>query len=237
LNCIESGERRYYGIDFIKEAEKQVLKIQQNMKVAQDRQKSYADKRRKPIEFEVGDQVYLKVSPMKGVKCFGVKRKLAPRYVGPYQILEKKGEVAYKLQLPPEMGTIFPVFHVSQLKKCLRVPEEKVEIRGIKLKSDLSYKEEPTRVLDIMERVTRNRVVKLFKVVWSNHNERDATWEREDYLQTAYPHFYANWYAFQISGRDFYKGGRAVTLSSVSGLNYTCINLSMIIISCVHHIA
>jgi hypothetical protein len=137
---------------------------------------------------------------MKGVKRFGVKRNLAPRYVGPYQIIEKKGEVAYKLQLPPEMGTIFPVFHVSQLKKCLRVPEERVEIRRIKLKPDLSYKEEPMHVLDVMERVTRNRVVKFYKVVWSNHNEEDATWEREDYLQTSYPNFYAKWYAIQISG-------------------------------------
>ena len=144
---------------------------------------------------------------MKGVKRFGVKRKLAPQYVGPYQIIDKSGRVAYKLQLPPELGAIFPVFHVSQLKKCLRVPEERVEERGIKLKSDLAYEEKPMTVLDVMERVTRNQVVKLFKVVWSNHNERDATWEREDCLQNTYPNFYAERHAFQISGRDFYKGG------------------------------
>jgi actin-related protein len=94
---VEPGERRYYGIDFVEEAEEQVRTIQKNMAAAQARQKSYADKRRKPIEFEVGDHVYLKVSPMKGVKRFEVKRKLAPQYVGPYQILEKSGRVAYKL--------------------------------------------------------------------------------------------------------------------------------------------
>ena len=126
LNWIEPGERRYYGIDFVEEAEEKVRIIQQNMKAAQSRQKGYADKRR-PLEFEVGDYVYLKVTPMKKVQQFGVKRKFAPRFVGPYKILERKGPVAYKLQLPEAMGSIFPVFHVSQLKKCLRVLEERIE--------------------------------------------------------------------------------------------------------------
>ena len=124
LNWVKPSERRYYGIEFIEEAEEQVHTIQRHMKEAQDRQKSYADKRRKPIEFAVGDYVYPKVSPMKGVQCFGVKRKLAPRFVGPYQIIERSGRVAYKLKLPPEMGAVFDVFHISQLKKCLRGPEE-----------------------------------------------------------------------------------------------------------------
>jgi hypothetical protein len=117
----------------------------------QSRQKSYANHRRKPIEFEVGDFVYLKVSPMKSVKCFGVKRKLAPRYVGPFQIIGKSGAVAYKIQLPPEMRAIFNVFHVSQLKKCLRVPEERVPLGDIKLESDLTYEERLVLVIDTHE--------------------------------------------------------------------------------------
>jgi len=129
---------------------------------------------------------------MKGVQRFGVKRKLAPRYVGPYRILERKGEVAYKVQLPVELRAIFPVFHVSQLKKCLRVPEERVEFRDIKLKSDLGYKEKLVAVLDRKERVTRNRVVKFYKVLWSNHGEEDATWETEDYLKEVYKIFFKN---------------------------------------------
>jgi len=151
LNWVEPGERRYYGIDFIKEAEKQVLTIQKDMEAAQARLKRYADRRRRPLEFDVGDYVYLKVSPMKGVKRFGVKRKLAPRYVGPYQIIENSGKVAYRVQLPPEMGAVFRVFHVSQLKKCLRVPEERVETGGLKLQSDLSYEEKHVQVLDVKE--------------------------------------------------------------------------------------
>jgi len=129
---------------------------------------------------------------MKGVQRFGVKRKLAPHYVGPYQIHERKGDVAYKVQLPVELRAIFPVFHVSQLKKCLRVPEERVEVRDIKLKFDLVYEEKPIAVLDRKERVTRNCVVKFYKVLWSNHGEEDASWETEDYLKEVYKTFFEN---------------------------------------------
>ena len=97
LNWVEPGERRYYGIDFVNDAEKKVQIIQQHMQAAQSRQKSYADKRRRPLEFNIGDYVYLKVTPMKKVQRFRVRSKLAPRYVGPYQIIERKGPVAYKI--------------------------------------------------------------------------------------------------------------------------------------------
>ena len=151
LNWVELGERRYYGIDFVKEAEEQVWIIQQHMEAAQSRQKSYTDKRRSPLVFEVGDYVYLKVSPMKKVQRFGVKRKLAPRYVGPYKIIEQCGPVAYRLQLPPEMSAIFNVFHVSQLKKCLRVPKEAIEPTNVKIQFDLMYEEKPIQVIEEME--------------------------------------------------------------------------------------
>jgi len=118
---------------------------------------------------------------MKGVQRFRVKKNLAPCYVGPYRILERKGNIAYEVQLPVELRAIFPIFHVSQLKKCLRVPGERVEVRDIKLKSNLVYEEKPVAVLDRKERVTRNRVVKFYKVLWSNYGEEDATWETEDY--------------------------------------------------------
>jgi len=145
------------------------------MRAAQSRQKSYADKRRRPLEFSVGDYVYLKVTPMKKVQRFRVRSKLAPRYVGPYQIIERKGHVAYKVQLLEELSSIFPVFHVSQLRKCLKVPEQRVEPRRIKLKADLEYKEQPVGIIDTKERVTRNRVIKIYKVVWSHHDDRDTT--------------------------------------------------------------
>jgi hypothetical protein len=180
------------------------------MAAAQARQKSYADKRWKPIEFEVGDHVYLKVSLMRGVKHFGIKRNLEPRYVRPYRIIKKSGRVAYKLNLPHELGAIFLVFHVSQLKKCLRLPEERVAVRRIKSKSDLSYKEKPIYVLDTQERVTHSRVVKLYKVVWSNHGERDAIWEREDDLKENHSAFYINGMPSK-SWDEIFIRGRAAT--------------------------
>ena len=125
--------------------------------------------------------MYLKVSPMRGVQRFGVKKKLPPRYIGSYHIIERKGKVAYKLQLPPEMSAIFNVFHVSQLRKCVRVPDEAIEPTNIKLQLDLTYEEKPIRVLEEMERVTRSKVIKFYKVVWNNHSEQNAIWEREDY--------------------------------------------------------
>jgi hypothetical protein len=100
---------------------------------AQARQKSYADKRRQPLYFQVEDYVYLKVSTMKGVSHFGVKGKLAPRYIGPFLILEQCGPVAYRLQLPKTLSAVHNVFHVSQLKKCLRVPDQTVEVTDVAL--------------------------------------------------------------------------------------------------------
>ena len=140
------------------------------------------------MEFAAGDYVYLKVSPMRGVHRFGVHGKLAPRYVGPYKVLQQCGPVAYRLQLPKILSAVHNVFHVSQLKKCLRVPEEAVEIEGLLLQPDLSYVEHPIKILDEKERVTRNRVVKFYKVQWQNHAEDEATWEQESYLLQHYPH-------------------------------------------------
>ena len=119
--------------------------------MAQNRQKTYVDKQRRPLQFEVGDHVYLKVSPMRGVHRFGIRGKLAPRYVGPYKILERCGSVAYRLQLLDILLAVHSVFHVSQLKKFLRVPKEVVEIKGLPLQPDLSYIEHPSKIFDEKE--------------------------------------------------------------------------------------
>ena len=129
--------------------------IQANLKAAQSRQKSYANKRRKPLQFKFGDHVYLRVSSTKGVQRFGLKGKLAPRYIGPFDILAICGPVAYQIRLPSRLAAVHDVFHISQLKKCVRVPEEIVEQQDLEVESDLSYAEHPMKILDTKERSTR----------------------------------------------------------------------------------
>jgi hypothetical protein len=116
------------------------------LKEAQAHQKSYADKRRQPLYFQVEDYVYLKVSPMKGVSRFGEKGKPAPRYIGPFPIIERYGLVAYRLQLPETLSAVHNVFHVSQLKKCLWVPDRTVEVTDVALEPDLTYSKHTIRV-------------------------------------------------------------------------------------------
>jgi hypothetical protein len=117
--------------------------IRENLKVAQSQQKGYADKRRRDLLFEIGYFVYLKVSPMRGTRRFKVKGKLAPRYASPFKIMSRKGEVAYQLELPPHLSDVYDVFHVSQLKKCLQVPEEQLPMEELDLGGDLTYSERP----------------------------------------------------------------------------------------------
>ena len=122
--------------------------IQENLRVAQSRQKSYFDKRRKPLKFNVGDHVYLRVSLTKGVHHIGIKGKLAPRYIRPYEIIAECGPVAYRLRLPLQLAAVHDVFHISQLKKCVRVPTEIIDQQEILVEPDLSYVEQPLRILD-----------------------------------------------------------------------------------------
>jgi hypothetical protein len=154
LSCSQIGERKIFGPDLITKAEEKVKIIQSNLKAAQSRQKSYVYKRRKPLQFQVGDFVYLRVSPTRGVQRSGMKGKLAPRYVGPFEILETYGPVAYSLQLPFQLAAIHNIFHVSQLKKCIKIPTEVINFQTIKIESDLSYTKHPIRILDTKERST-----------------------------------------------------------------------------------
>ncbi|WVZ93504.1 hypothetical protein U9M48_039476, partial [Paspalum notatum var. saurae] len=189
LNWFEPGEHVTFGPDLVTQAEAQVKMIHNNLKRAQLRQKSYSDKRRRPLFFEEGDHVYLRVSPMKGVHQFGVKGKLVPRYVGPFKITERCGSVAYRLELSPHLAAVHDVFHVLQLKKCLRVLEEVVDTSQIQIEPDLTYEEHPIKILDQKQRSTRQRVINFYKVQWSNHSEEEAMWEQEEFLQTKYPSF------------------------------------------------
>jgi hypothetical protein len=125
--------------------------IRENLKVAQLRQKSYADKSRRDLSFEVGDFIYLKVFPMRGTHRFKVKRKLALRYVGQFKMVDRKGEVAHQLELLHQLSDVHDVFHVSQLNKCLRIPEEQLPMEELDLGGDLTYSEKLIKILDMVE--------------------------------------------------------------------------------------
>jgi hypothetical protein len=123
LFCYETGERKVFEPDILQDAEKQVRMVRENLRVTQSRQKSCADHWRRELSFKVGDFIYLKVSPIRGLRCFKVQGKLAPRFIGPFKIMEKRGEVAYQLELPPQLSDVHDMFHVSQLKNvcvCLK---------------------------------------------------------------------------------------------------------------------
>ncbi|WVZ70780.1 hypothetical protein U9M48_019420 [Paspalum notatum var. saurae] len=192
LHWDQPGEKQLFGPKIIEDAEHQVRMIRENLSIAQTRQKSYADHRRRDLEFAVGDYVYLKVSPLRGLRRFKVKGKLASRYIGPFKIIDRKGEVAYQLELPDRLSGVHDVFHVSQLKKCLRVPEEQLQVDELNVQDDLTYTEYPVQILETAERTTRNRVIKMCKVKWSHHTAEEATWEREDDLRTDYPELFAS---------------------------------------------
>ena len=129
---------------------------------------------------------------MNGVNHFGVKGKLAPRYIGPFPILEQCGPVAYRLQLLEILSVVHNVFHVSQLKKCLRVPDRTIDVVDVVLEPDLTYSEHPIRVLDQKDRITRKRTLKFYKVQWNQHTEDEATWETQDFLEKNFPRFLAS---------------------------------------------
>jgi hypothetical protein len=175
LSWSQTEERKIFGPNLVVEAEEKVKVIQGNLKVAQSRQKSYFDKSRKSLKFDFGDHVYLRISPTKGVQWFGVKGKLASCYVGPYEIIEECGLVAYRLRLPSQLAAIHDVFHVSRLKEYVRVPTEIVKQEEIMIEPDLSYVEQPIKILDQKERSTRRAVIKMYKIQWNHHTEEEAT--------------------------------------------------------------
>ncbi|GJR96487.1 hypothetical protein Tco_0268661 [Tanacetum coccineum] len=168
-----------------------VVEIKERLKAGRDRQKSYADNRRKPLEFSVCDQVILKVSPWKGVVRFGKKGKLAPRYVGPFEIIERIGHVAYHLRLPQELSCVHDTFHVLNLKKCLADANLHVPLKEIKVYMTLRFVEEPVEIMDReVKRLKRSRIP-IVKVRWNSKRGPEFTWEREDHMKTKYPHLFS----------------------------------------------
>ncbi|XP_019235653.1 PREDICTED: uncharacterized protein LOC109215985 [Nicotiana attenuata] len=164
--------------------------IRQKLLTAQSRQKSYADKRRRGLVFTIGDKVFLRVSPMKGVMRFGKKGKLSPRFIGPYEILDRVGAVAYRLAFPLELSFIHPVFLVSMLRKCISDSSQVLEEPVTSLDEKLSYEEEPMAIVDRQVRKLRSKEIVFVKALWRNNPVEESLWEVEKDIQVKYPHLF-----------------------------------------------
>jgi hypothetical protein len=201
LCWMELSERRIVGPDLVRETEEKVKLIRDKLKAAHDRQKSYADLKRKEIEFNVGDRVFRKVSPWKKVFRFGRKGKLSPRFIGPYEVIERVGPVAYRLELPQELEKIHNVFHVSMLRRYRSDPSHVLSTEAIELQSDLTFEEEPVEILAYDVKELRRKSIPIVKVLWRNHTTEEATWEPEETMRHQYPYLFTSG---KFRGRNFF---------------------------------
>nr|GFB96784.1 putative reverse transcriptase domain-containing protein [Tanacetum cinerariifolium] len=177
--------------ELIQETTEKIVQIKQRMQAAHDRQKSYADLKRKPMEFQVGDKVMLKVSPWKGVVRFGKQGKLDPKYIGPFKLLEDIVKVAYKLEFPEELSRVHNTFHVSNLKKCHADEPLAVMLDGLHFDDKLHFVEEPVEIVDREVKWLKRSRIQLVKVRWNSKRGPEFTWEREDQFRKKYPHLFA----------------------------------------------
>nr|GFB92465.1 putative reverse transcriptase domain-containing protein [Tanacetum cinerariifolium] len=186
----EVGEFYLTGLEIVQEITEKIIQIKQRMQAARDRKKSYADLKSKPMEFQVGDKVRLKVSPWKGVVRFGKRGKLYPRYVGPFNVLERVGDVSYKLDLLEVLSRVHNTFHVSNLKKCHGDEPLAVPLDGLRVDDKLHFVEELVEIMDRVVKWLKRSRIPLVKVRWNSKRGPKFTWEREDQFRKKYPHLF-----------------------------------------------
>ncbi|XP_073291046.1 uncharacterized protein [Primulina huaijiensis] len=186
----EFVEKQLTGPEIVQEMHDKVQLICQRMKATQDRQVSYANRRRRPLEFQVGYFVFLRISLFRGVACFRMRGKLSPSFVGPYEIVERIGTCAYRLDLPQSLSGIHDIFHVSILRKYEPDPSHVIQPDEVELYPSLSYTEYPVCILDLKDKVLRNKVIPLVRVQWSRHEVEESTWETEEKMRASYPYLF-----------------------------------------------
>ena len=183
----EVGESSITDPDLIRDTSEKVSMIRHRLLTAQSRQKSYADVRRRPLEFEVGDHVFLKVMPKRGVVRFSKRGKLSPRFIGPFEMLERIGIVACRLALPPSMSGVHEVFHVSMLRKYTPDSAHVMDWGQIEVDTDGTFEEGPVCIVNSRDQVLRRKTVRLERVLWQHYGVEESTWEREDTMRATYP--------------------------------------------------
>ncbi|KAL1193292.1 hypothetical protein V5N11_016119 [Cardamine amara subsp. amara] len=191
------GERSILGRDFVQETTERIKVVKAKVKESQDRQKSYADKHRRDLEFAVGDLVYLKMITYKGKDPALMSSKLSPRYIGPYKILDRIGPVAYKLELPPTMFAFHKVFHVSMLKKCITSRDTVLPSGPSDLQPNMSIAGKPVKVIGKKKKVVKKKCIKMLNIVWDRDGEEEVTWEPEEVMKV---HF-KKWFGKQVKAK------------------------------------
>ncbi|GJV17071.1 putative reverse transcriptase domain-containing protein [Tanacetum coccineum] len=186
------GDVQLTGPEIIHETIEKIVQIQQRLQAARDRQRNYTSIRQKPLEFQVGDRVMLKVSPRKSVIRFGKRGKLNPRYIGPFKILDRISPVAYKLELSEELSNVHNTFHVSNLKKCLSDESLVIPMKELQLDDKLNFVEEPIEIMDQEVKQLKQSRIPIVKVRWNSKRGPEFTWEREDEIRAKYPHLFSN---------------------------------------------
>ncbi|GKF11309.1 putative reverse transcriptase domain-containing protein, partial [Tanacetum coccineum] len=192
LPLAQVGDVQLTGLEIIHEITKKIVQIRQHLQAAKDRQRSYANVTRKHLEFQVRDQVMLKVSPRKGVIHFGKRGKLNPWYIGPFKILKRVGPVPYKLKLPEELSNVHNTFHISNLKKCLFDESLVIPMKELQLDDKLNFIEELVEIMDREVKQLKQNRIPLIKVRWNSKRGPEFTWEREDQIRAKYPHQFSN---------------------------------------------
>ncbi|XP_052728517.1 uncharacterized protein LOC108327384 [Vigna angularis] len=189
LCWFQEGESILTGPELVQQTTEKVKLIQERLKTSRSRQKSYADKRRRPLEFKAGDHVFLRINPTTGVGRTLRSKKLSPKFVGPYQITRKIGPVAGEMALPPQLSNLHPVFHVSQLRKYISDPSHILELEDVRFRQDRTLEMKPVRIEDVRTKLYKRKDVRLVKVVWDDKTG-DSTWEVEDAMRDLYPHLF-----------------------------------------------
>ncbi|GKB00451.1 putative reverse transcriptase domain-containing protein [Tanacetum coccineum] len=189
---VEVGDAQLTGPEIVHETTEKVIQIKKCIQAARDRQKSYADRRRKPLEFQVGDKVMLKVSPWKGVIRFGKRGKLNPYYIRPFKVLAKVGTVAYRLKLPDQLSRVHNTFHVSNLNKCFSDEPLAILLDEIQIDDKLNFIEEPVEIMDLKVKRLKHSRILIVKVRWNSRRGPEFIREREDQIHKKYPHLFVN---------------------------------------------
>ena len=183
----EVGEGSITGPDLSRDTSEKVDPIRKRLLTVQRRQKSYVDRRRLPLEFEVGDQVFLKVMPKRGVVRFSKRGKMSSRYIGLFEILERLGTAAYRLTLSSSLSGVHEVFHVSMLRKYNPDPTHVVDWSELIVDIDGTFEEGPVLIMDSWDQVLRRKTVRLVKVLWQHRGLEETIFEREDMMRATYP--------------------------------------------------